>query len=570
MKPLAFELENLTTGSGQNTITGKVKLLKLKPKSMRKADLIVALADALSNPQVILKIWKGLCDYERALLEVMVRRDNAIDRQDIIKIFKKFCKPEPGYYYHLTDFFDKNSLAHVLLVGRVIPEQVLEILKTIVKPAAIQFQIWDTPKLGKYDQILEIRETFEQDFLNLISLINTGKLKTTKVGGLPTKAAMQKINSVLHTPEHALYSGFTEARTIEGTTRLFPLYNLLSAAGIIAIENGLLTLMYAGTEFIEADLAQKCRMLLDGYRNEDLELEFMGTSAEKTRAFAASGSLQKPREYILLHLKMCPLDQWIAVEQFTHVIKSNMRRLLPNTFELETYRDYESYWYPTEDWDSRDKRFIEVALMGYLSALGIVDVVSSLRFNDYDHYYHQPKFIRLTPLGAHVLGINKSYQVPSLGPANSGIVIQPNFEIIVSEGQTKMTHILYLDTFAEKSSTGTVPIYRLTFKSIIKAIDEGIELQEIKDYFQEYSEHPVPDTIMATLTEWEAKSKKIKIRTVTILETDDPYLLEELKSYKTIQKYLKQDLPHAVEIEAKAATRVKRECEKKNHICLVE
>ncbi len=133
-----------------------------------------------------------------------------------------------------------------------------------------------------------------------------------------------------------------------------------------------------------------------------------------------------------------------------------------------------------------------------------------------------------------------------------------------------MTHILYLDTFAEKSSTRTIPIYKLTFKSIIKAIDEGVDITEIKEYFLEYSEHPVPDNIITTLTEWEAKSKKIKIRTITVLETDDPYLLEELKSYKTMQKYLKRNLPHAVEIDAKAANQVKRECEKKNHICLIE
>lgn len=229
MRPLHDQLAGLTTGSDSSSINGKVKLLKLKPRSTRKADLIIALAEALNNPQVITNIWKGLIPYERALLEVMVRRDNFIDRQDIIDLLTKYGKPEPPYYYHFADFFGKNSLAHVLLIGRVIPDQVLSILKTIVKPAAIQFQIWDEPKMGKYDKMLTVRETFEQDFLNLITLINTSKLKTTKVGGLPTKTTMTKFDSVLQTTESDLSgnSHCVTARNIEATTRLYPLFQLL-------------------------------------------------------------------------------------------------------------------------------------------------------------------------------------------------------------------------------------------------------------------------------------------------------------------------------------------------------
>ena len=73
-----------------------------------------------------------------------------------------------------------------------------------------------------------------------------------------------------------------------------------------------------------------------------------------------------------------------------------------------------------------------------------------------------------------------------------------------------------------------------------------------------------------SLNEWKEKSKRIKIRTVTIVETDDKYLLEELKNYKTIKNDIVKELPYAFEIDSKAANKVKRNIEKKNHFCIIE
>ncbi len=95
-------------------------------------------------------------------------------------------------------------------------------------------------------------------------------------------------------------------------------------------------------------------------------------------------------------------------------------------------------------------------------------------------------------------------------------------------------------------------------------------MQEVIDYLQEFSTNPVPENVLLTLQEWERESKRIRIRTVTILETDDPYLLEELKSYKTIGKHIRNELPHALEINGKSAKSPKREIEKKNRFCQLD
>ena len=73
-----------------------------------------------------------------------------------------------------------------------------------------------------------------------------------------------------------------------------------------------------------------------------------------------------------------------------------------------------------------------------------------------------------------------------------------------------------------------------------------------------------------SLRQWKEESKRIKIRTVTIVETDDTYLLEELKSYKTIKNDIVNELPYVFEIDGKDASKVKRNIEKKNHFCIIE
>ena len=96
----------------------------------------------------------------------------------------------------------------------------------------------------------------------------------------------------------------------------------------------------------------------------------------------------------------------------------------------------------------------------------------------------------------------------------------------------KDVHCIYLDKFAEKLSEDTVSIYKISFKAMVTALDNEISIEEIIEYFEEFSQNEIPINVIVSLNEWKEKSKKIKIRTVTIVETDDTYLLEELKSYK--------------------------------------
>jgi DNA-binding transcriptional MerR regulator len=165
--------------------------------------------------------------------------------------------------------------------------------------------------------------------------------------------------------------------------------------------------------------------------------------------------------------------------------------------------------------------------------------------------------------------MNKNYKVDEI-KNDTGLIIQPNYEIIVPDGTKKEVHCIYLDKFAERLSEDAVSMYRISFKSMIMALDNGLNIKEILEYLKKNSHNEIPENILMSLKQWEEDSKRIKIRTVTIVETDDKYLLEELKSYKVIKKDIVNELSHVFEIDSKATNKVKRNIEKKNHFCIIE
>lgn len=234
------------------------------------------------------------------------------------------------------------------------------------------------------------------------------------------------------------------------------------------------------------------------------------------------------------------------------------------------YNEYERAYYSRDHgWREIEGRLVEVMLLEYLSAMGIVDVAYTVgEEGDYEtKEYLSVKYLRLTPLGAYVLGASDDYVKEETG--ESGLVVKPDYEIVLNPGSMMDVHEVFLDKWAEKVSEGAASVYKLTFKAIARALDQGITMREIIEYLQEFATASIPANVMTTLEEWERESGRITIRTVTILETDDPYLLKELRSYRAIDKAVLGELSCAVEIDGKSARKLKREIEKQNRYCSI-
>ena len=105
-------------------------------------------------------------------------------------------------------------------------------------------------------------------------------------------------------------------------------------------------------------------------------------------------------------------------------------------------------------------------------------------------------------------------------------------------------------------------VYKLDFQSAVRELGIGVTPKNVKTYLQKAVNTPLADNIIRSLDDWQAKVDRVKICNVTILETDDPVLLEELKHIRGMGSIAYKDLPHAIEISSSEKKRTKTLIEK--------
>lgn len=574
-------LEEMTTSGHGMELPEFIKISGVKTVSRRKADMVDALYKYLSVEENIIDIWNNISKYERELISEYVRSEGTLEYKEIKDIMKKHNQKETSlnrFGCGMYEYFYDISKANLLFIQGRMPKEIYNILKKQVKPIKVEFTAVDLnidkyiDNEKEYRKFISIREEFEKDFVAIIKLVNSSKFKTTKSAQMPNKTAMIKMHEVMKNKElfYENQEDIEDIRTIDKTIRLYGISKLLLESEILESISGTLSLGEHSDKFLMMNIAKRCKFLLDRYVQADIdELKRINEMRIRTQHL---GNYSRCRKVILKYLKKLPIDKWINIEQFFKFIKKLDRNFLKKEVgNIYRYNDYEHFYYENSNcWEDETGRFIEVVLIEYLSTMGIVDLLIHEEWDDYgDTTYFRVDYLKLTPLGAHVIGVNKEYKVDEIKD-ETGIIIQPNYEIMVPEGGMKEVHCIYLDKFAEKLSEDTVSIYKISFKSMVRALDNEISIEKIIQYFEKFSHNEMPQNVLMSLNQWKEESKKIKIRTVTIVETNDKYLMEELKSYKTINKDIVNELPYVFEIDDKVANKVKRNIEKKNHFCNIE
>lgn len=578
------EIEMLTV----DEIKPRVKLLNLKTVSQRKADLINALVKFLSDEINVIDIWRDLSQWDKEIVERVVKIGGNTSDVYIGDIYKKYNIEKDGlrFGWGTSKLFDENSKANVFVAKWNIPQFICDILKKIFEPVEIKFTPVDYEVEALFEMVnkdeteyeegelkhIHIGDSYEKDFLNVVKLINTAKLKVTNSKTIPNKTALVKMNDVLVNKEilTSEEEGIKDITRAEKSTRNFAIFNLLVQSGIITTEKTDIILDEKAEEFLSCDIVDKCTMLLNSYIDSKLdEIDRIRNMKIKTEYI---GGFSEIRNLVVDYVTKLPINAWVNINQIMNLIRRDKPGVLSEeTGEMWAYYYYDRGYYGANSW-SVTRRVIEVILLEYLSTLGLIDLIIDEEYIEDDYYYNQErvfrvKYVKLTEFGAYALEASDEYESSEI-EEDRGIIVQPNFEIMVPEGNKKEIYSIKLEKFTEKLTDDRMSIYKLNFTSMIKALDEGIGIDYIIEYLKENTKSEIPQNVLMELEKWKEVSKRIKIRTVTIVETDDKFLFEELKSYKTIKKHIEKDLEYVFEIDEKNASKVKREIEKKGHFCI--
>ncbi len=145
----------------------------------------------------------------------------------------------------------------------------------------------------------------------------------------------------------------------------------------------------------------------------------------------------------------------------------------------------------------------------------------------------------VTQLGAALL---REHEDPTLDeqfpPHKCEFVVQPNFDIVVASEDMDPLLTVPLDRFAVRTSTGAATVYHLSKDSFTQALQEGHDGDAFVSFLVQYNRGAeLPRNVTTTLEDWRGGMKRVRLRTVHVLESDDPLVVADLMHRNRLNKH---------------------------------
>jgi len=155
---------------------------------------------------------------------------------------------------------------------------------------------------------------------------------------------------------------------------------------------------------------------------------------------------------------------------------------------------------------------------------------------------------QITRLGEAFLGGIDDPKLHELYPEHSGeFVVQPNFDIVVPVQDMDPLLTVPLDQFAVRASTGQATVYNVTRESFVEAVQEGHDAGAFVDFLMRHNRgDSLPANVTMTLEDWGGAIKRVRLKTIHVLESEDPLVLADLLHRRRLSKYFAQIDPAKV------------------------
>ncbi len=156
--------------------------------------------------------------------------------------------------------------------------------------------------------------------------------------------------------------------------------------------------------------------------------------------------------------------------------------------------------------------------------------------------------LRITELGRALLCGESSKKLEKAFPPRQGeFVVQPNFDIVVPTQDVDPLLTVPLDQFAMRTSTGRATVYNLNRDSFTQAVQAGNDANAFVEFLLSHNREGVlPANVLTTLEDWRGAMKRVRLRTIHVVESDDPLVMADLMHRRKLRKYFSDIDPKAV------------------------
>ncbi|MDR1472000.1 MAG: helicase-associated domain-containing protein [Synergistaceae bacterium] len=541
-------------------------------KSAAKEQVVFILSEYYCAPNRFEQLWNSLSAAERKIISLHIwgAESEPVDCADeVAEEFSVAEKSERTYYYSYArnglDRFKERYAGNDSALWLFFPRnQDNRIFQDKLRYAVGEMRRVYSRVSGKFT--FSARENRIADFANIVRFSNSNKLTVTKSGVLSKSSAL-KLRDFCGYEEYAadISARPEDIRTTDGLLVTFPLTVFCIVGGLLASAEGVCIPGSRSLSLICLPHEHLVKKLFEAYLKSKSfdEISIMRGIKSKRGHNPAEA-----RQNLAEELKYCPVGQAVytkELERHLRIAKKTFARK-DEKYIIETGNNYYDYGV---GWERYEHPLITI-ILSFFGALGIIDIVWGEDTDVYaDKRRRAPTVFRINQLGAYAFGLSGSYSAPDEPKAKieAGFTVLPDYTIIIPNSSNRLKHELYFEkSFTKVSATEEASIYKLDFETVVRVIDNGASVADLRKYLSA-SDKPVSENVTSALDDWEKQAGRIRIRQVTILECDSESLLEEVIRYKGVGELVKEKVSAAVVIEDGATKKIKKAIEKNKRFC---
>lgn len=561
----------------------------------RKADLVDFVAAPLEHSEALREVYEHLNTLEKAAVQEATHTPDGTF--DAFMCTAKYGRaPQTSLRSSYGMLFSGKAtpgismLALFFASGTMLPPDLQQRFAQFVPPpkgatAQTLDELPDTVPVRRYGAEGDAAVPLEQhateqaalqDVMAVLQLVDAGKVAVSAKTSRVTKGGANAIRRVLSHgdfyPETLAPRYDWDVKIGDAGIRPFAWGMLAQAANLAQINGSKLALSRTGQAALKKPPQEVIAKLWQRWLKTKLlhelnRVEIIKGQKSKSRPLAAAETCRQSLAGALSELEP---GAWVELGRFfTFLIAQGYNfEAARNLWELYLFdKQYGSLGYDNVSWKVVNGRFARAFLLEYAATLGIIDVAlippwdadrdfgelwgadDTSCLSRYDGLYA----IRLTPLGAWVLGQRDTYE-PAIR-REASLTVSPDLEVTLLESANSASDALFLDRCCEPTFKY---VWRITLPKLLEAVEEGVELPRIVDFFQERVEDALPQAAQDFFKDAAQRVTKVQDRgTARLVECADAATATRILADKRLKAvcFLAGDRHIAVPLEQEALFR---------------
>ncbi len=254
-----------------------------------------------------------------------------------------------------------------------------------------------------------------------------------------------------------------------------------------------------------------------------------------------NSDLTGARKRLVKHLLELPAMKWISLEGFLKSIHLTEpfiiwgQEELVRRYGLRALQGFRNQWYDIEG------RIVADMIRTMLHWLGVVDLGRD----------KQKRFLsfRLTESARSLLDPeHERSDGNGVREVASSILVQPNFEVLVLHPDSRVLWTLV--RMADLVRHDRVSVYNINKESVLRAVEGGLEASKIVDFLVANTDKQLPQNVAQSISDWARLIKHAHVRKVTLIEVDEPSVMDEMLAGRKTRKFILRRLSPTVALAA--------------------